>query len=354
MKTPLFPVVHCPLPSTAPRPDAGERGRILLLGYSHWCFCVVVFIRYRGIVPVFTQPVGSALESRACRHAPPFHALVSSYFPQIYFKDFEFPYRNVVPWNGKLSVPFTPQKIFLTLAIKIYVYKICILQKVVFSFFCKRQPCLSQKYLTIDLNLNSPFCLVSRRRRAWRVRSGYPRMTSPCFSRRACTSSPCPSSSTWRPTRWSSSSPSSRRSPSPSSGASSSGCAAGECVTSSVFKRCWWLVRVTLVVAYGFLPQNILEVTRTREWYFAVLWMQVQLSGYNEVVGTLEPYHVQKNLSELFLTHRWQGWKKLLYGRTCVQGWVFMHKSHYCGTFISLSACAFIFDTKNGFHGNDL
>ena len=86
--------------------------------------------------------------------------------------------------------------------------------------------------------MNSPFCLVSRRRRAWRVRSGYPRMTSPCCSRRVCTSSPCPSSSTWRPTRWSSSSPSSHRSPSLFSGASSSGCAAGECAVSSVLKHC--------------------------------------------------------------------------------------------------------------------
>ena len=51
----------------------------------------------------------------------------------------------------------------------------------------------------------------------------------------------------------------------------------------------WWLVRVTLVVAFGFLPQN---VGRWRE-------VQVQWWRYHEVVETLKPYLIQKNLFEI-------------------------------------------------------
>ena len=125
------------IPSSVPVPVPGREVGILSLE-SLMCFCC--FSRYRGIVPVFTQSVGSTLESRTCRHAASFYALVSSYFPQIYLGILSFPYRNVVARNGKLSVPFhfCNKKVFLTLAIKISVFKICILQLRVFSFFCKR------------------------------------------------------------------------------------------------------------------------------------------------------------------------------------------------------------------------
>ena len=62
----------------------------------------------------------------------------------------------------------------------------------------------------------------------------------------------------------------------------------------------WWLLTVTLVVVCGFLPQNFWEVAGTYQWYFVILWMQVQWWAYYEVLGTFKPYLMQKNLFELF------------------------------------------------------
>ena len=54
----------------------------------------------------------------------------------------------------------------------------------------------------------------------------------------------------------------------------------------------WWIVRDTLVVAFGFLPQNF------KRWQEP---MNGILSSYEcSVVGTLKPYLMQKNLFELF------------------------------------------------------
>ena len=50
------------------------------------------------------------------------------------------------------------------------------------------------------------------------------------------------------------------------------------------------LVKVTLVVAFGLLPQN---VGRWQE-------VQVQWWRHREVVETLKPYLIQKNLFEIF------------------------------------------------------
>ena len=83
-------LLPAPLPLANPPPRNGPKRKAFFL----------FFFRYRSIVPVFTQPVGSALESRACRHAPPFHALVSSYFPQIDFNDFEFSVQKCCSLDG--------------------------------------------------------------------------------------------------------------------------------------------------------------------------------------------------------------------------------------------------------------
>ena len=224
---PLFPMVPCHLPCTA----LGSRSRGEREDFAIRIFTLTWFLFYLFFLQVSLHRSSfhttGGLSPGESGLSPCCSISCSSKF-------MSFSYRNVEPRSGKLSIPFQlyHPKIFLTLAIKIYLS--CVSYNWKFSaFFDRRQPYLPQKYCTIDLNLNSHFRLVSRRKRAWRVRSDCPRMTSLCCSRRACTSSQCPSSSTWRPMRWSSSSPSSRRSPSPSSGASSSGCAAGECVTSS-------------------------------------------------------------------------------------------------------------------------
>ena len=58
----------------------------------------------------------------------------------------------------------------------------------------------------------------------------------------------------------------------------------GSCgVFSNIKFPCWWLVRVTSVVALAFDP-TFWELVRTYEWYFAILWMQVKCREYHEVV----------------------------------------------------------------------
>ena len=55
----------------------------------------------------------------------------------------------------------------------------------------------------------------------------------------------------------------------------------------------WWLVKVTLMVVFVFLPQNL---GGGGHLWMVLLWMLVQWWGYHEVVMTLKPYHIQKNL----------------------------------------------------------
>ena len=48
----------------------------------------------------------------------------------------------------------------------------------------------------------------------------------------------------------------------------------------------WWLIRVTLVVAFGFLPQNFGKVAVPTNSTFVILeWW-----GQSEMVGTINPY----------------------------------------------------------------
>ena len=56
----------------------------------------------------------------------------------------------------------------------------------------------------------------------------------------------------------------------------------------------WWLVFLV------FFASKFREVVETYEWYFVILWIQVQWWGYHELVRTLKPYLMQKNLFELF------------------------------------------------------
>ena len=52
----------------------------------------------------------------------------------------------------------------------------------------------------------------------------------------------------------------------------------------------WWLVRVTLVVAFGFLPQNFGRWQGPTDCCFAQKRMQLQWCWQCEVVGTLKHY----------------------------------------------------------------
>ena len=64
------------------------------------------------------------------------------------------------------------------------------------------------------------------------------------------------------------------------------------------------------------------EVLGTHEWYFVILQMQVEWWEYHEGVETLKPYHIQKNLFELFaLTGG---------GKAKTSGGAFALKSHHC------------------------
>ena len=54
-----------------------------------------------------------------------------------------------------------------------------------------------------------------------------------------------------------------------------------------------WLVRVNLVLL-AFVPK-FWEVVGKYKWYFLILWVKVQWWWYHEVIGTLNPYLVQKN-----------------------------------------------------------
>ena len=45
-----------------------------------------------------------------------------------------------------------------------------------------------------------------------------------------------------------------------------------------------------------FFAPKFSEVVGTYEWYFVILWMQVQWWGYHEVFGTLKHHLMQKNL----------------------------------------------------------
>ena len=55
----------------------------------------------------------------------------------------------------------------------------------------------------------------------------------------------------------------------------------------------WLLVRVTLVVAFGFLPKKFERWWGPMNHSFVILWMQVQLWV---VVRRIKPYHMLKNL----------------------------------------------------------
>ena len=78
----------------------------------------------------------------------------------------------------------------------------------------------------------------------------------------------------------------------------------------------WLLVRVTLVVTFGFLPQNFGGWLGPTNLSFVILQMQVQCWGYHEVVGQLKPYHMLKNLFE-FIALKDNGDGKTL-GTNCV------------------------------------
>ena len=53
---------------------------------------------------------------------------------------------------------------------------------------------------------------------------------------------------------------------------------------------CWWLVKVTLEVAFDFLPQNFERWQGPMNDDFAQKWMQLDRWGQSQVVGTLKPY----------------------------------------------------------------
>ena len=58
----------------------------------------------------------------------------------------------------------------------------------------------------------------------------------------------------------------------------------------------WWLFRVTLLLAFGFLPQNFGRWRGAMNHSFVILFMQIQWWGYHEVVGTLKPKRIYLNL----------------------------------------------------------
>ena len=71
-------------------------------------------------------------------------------------------------------------------------------------------------------------------------------------------------------------------------------------------KTHWWLVRVTLVVAFGFFS-TILEGSGDLRMVFCILLMQVQWWGHHQVVEILKRYH---NVWT-FCTYRWRGFKNI-------------------------------------------
>ena len=58
----------------------------------------------------------------------------------------------------------------------------------------------------------------------------------------------------------------------------------------------WWLVRVTLMVAFDFLRQNFGRWQGPANHPFVILWMEVQWWGYHEVGRHSTPCHMLKNL----------------------------------------------------------
>ena len=59
----------------------------------------------------------------------------------------------------------------------------------------------------------------------------------------------------------------------------------------------WWLVRVPLVIAFGFLPKILGEGGDLRICILIASNLNVgSVARYPEVVGTLEPYHMLKSL----------------------------------------------------------
>ena len=61
----------------------------------------------------------------------------------------------------------------------------------------------------------------------------------------------------------------------------------------------WWLVRVTLVVAWWLFPQNFGRWWGPTNHYFAQKWMQLQWWVTCEVVGTLNHYKIVKKFFKL-------------------------------------------------------
>ena len=66
--------------------------------------------------------------------------------------------------------------------------------------------------------------------------------------------------------------------------------------TSHWYRRCgniqhyWWLVRVTLLVAFGFLLQNFGKWWGPTNDVLIRKWMQLEWWGQSEGMGTLNPY----------------------------------------------------------------
>ena len=65
------------------------------------------------------------------------------------------------------------------------------------------------------------------------------------------------------------------------------------CLGNKVAKNIWWLVRVTLVVAFNFLPQNL----GGDRYLWVVLCPSMNagsVRGYHEVMGTLKHFLIQR------------------------------------------------------------
>ena len=62
----------------------------------------------------------------------------------------------------------------------------------------------------------------------------------------------------------------------------------------------WWLITVTLVVAFGFLPQNFGRWWGPTNCHFARKGMQLQWYWQCQVVGTLKHYKARKENFELY------------------------------------------------------
>ena len=101
----------------------------------------------------------------------------------------------------------------------------------------------------------------------------------------------------------------------------------------------WWLVRVTLVVALGFLPQNYGRWLGRINCYFAQKWMQIQWWGGENLMQS-QAVGMQKVSDSLVLalvSYIWATWWNLYY--------LIFRNSHYLSL---IPACSFSYrDGKN-------